>query len=231
MEIAELLQSRGLLLRGGFMLDPDLDAALLDLYPDARQLLLVGNAGSAIWPHLKPYVAANPTSAHPLDDWTLATLQNVAREIDATCLFPFGGPPYWPFQRWAQRADNVHPSPISILIHPDFGLWHAYRGALVMGHAIDPPALMGGASPCDSCIERPCLTACPVQAFSAAGYDVENCAGHVNGHSGGECRSHGCLARLACPVGASWRYDPDHAAFHMDAFRRAHPARPQSDAI
>ena len=31
----------------------------------------------------------------------------------------------------------------------------------------------------------------------------------------------GCEARLACPVGADYRYDPAAAAFHMGAFLRA----------
>ena len=50
--------------------------------------------------------------------------------VGAAPIYPFGGPPYWPFQRWAQRAEAVFPSPLGILIHPEYGLWHAYRAAL-----------------------------------------------------------------------------------------------------
>ena len=37
---------------------------------------------------------------------------------------PVRRPPYWPFQQWARRAEPVHPSPIGVLIHPRYGLWH-----------------------------------------------------------------------------------------------------------
>lgn len=227
----DLLQSKGLLLSGGFMLDPEQDADLLRSYPQARQLVLIGNAGSAIWPHLKSYIDAHPNASDQLDQWTAETLQEVAQQIEATCLFPFGAAPYWPFQRWAQRAEDVHPSPISILIHPEYGLWHAYRGAYLLRQPIDLPAVVRKASPCDSCSDRPCLTTCPVTAFSVSGYDVEACATFIHRQQGVDCHLHGCMARRACPIGANWRYDPPHALFHMDAFLRAHPLAPQPGAI
>lgn len=222
-DFADRLGRYGLLLRGGFLLDDERDAGLRDRYPERRQLLLIGNAGSAIWPHVAAFIADHPAEDHPLDRWTELVLQELAMESDAVPLFPFGGPPWWPFQQWAQRADNVSPSPLAILIHPQFGLWHAYRAAFLLRQPIELPAMRGQASPCESCIGRPCLTGCPVGAFSANGYDVENCASHVNGAAGLECRERGCLARLACPVGRGYRYESAHAAFHMSAFRRAHP--------
>ena len=48
----------------------------------------------------------------------------------AVPLYPFGGPPLLPFQRWAARAEPISPSPLGLFIHPRFGLWHSYRGAL-----------------------------------------------------------------------------------------------------
>ena len=230
-DIAALLQPLGLILRGGFALDPEIDADLLRAYPQARQLILIGNAGSAIWPQIAGFIAANPADQHPLDHWTAQTLADIARRIDAIGLFPFGGPPWWPFQRWAQRVESVHPSPLAILIHPAFGLWHAYRAALLLAEPVELPVVAEQASPCDGCADRPCLTTCPVGAFSLSGYDVERCAAHVNSASGDRCRRLGCLARLACPVGVAWRYESDHAAFHMAAFQRAHPTDPLSEMV
>ena len=66
MHIADLLQVHGLLLRGGFDLQLEFDEMLLRQYPDARQLVLIGNAGSAIWPHLAAYIEANPEITDPL---------------------------------------------------------------------------------------------------------------------------------------------------------------------
>ena len=39
--------------------------------------------------------------------------------------------PCFPSSASAGAASPVHPSPIGLLIHPRWGLWHAYRGALV----------------------------------------------------------------------------------------------------
>lgn len=222
-EIVEALQLQGLLLRGGFLLEPETDKALLDRFPDARQLLLIGNAGSRIWPRVKQFQTGNPSVADPLDHWTATVLNKIAGEIEATALFPFGGAPWWPFQQWARRADTVSPSPLAILIHPTYGLWHAYRGALLLRSAIELPRWAPATSPCDSCRDKPCLQTCPVAAFSPSGYDVDACAGHVNSAGGLECQTRGCLARLACPVGQQYRYESEHAVFHMAAFRRAHP--------
>jgi hypothetical protein len=74
-------------------------------------------------------------------------------------------------------------------------------------------------SPCDACVGRPCLSACPVDAFTGTGYDVVRCRGHVEGHAGGLCRTDGCRARDACPVGRGHRYAPDQIRFLMNAFR------------
>lgn len=224
-DIETALKPHGFLLRGAFLLDEEQDAELLRHYPSARQLLLIGNAGSAIWQPLKHFIAANPDVEHPLDRWTAETLQEIAAGFGLISLFPFGEPPWWPFQQWAQRAENVFPSPVSVLIHPEYGLWHAYRGAFLLDDPIGTSLAGTEESPCDRCRDRPCLTACPVDAFSVAGYDVGACADHVNAKEDNACRTLGCLARLACPIGVNWRYQPEHAVFHMDAFQRVHPVQ------
>lgn len=216
-----MLAPHGLILRGGFALEQERDADLLRQWPKARQLLLVGHGGSTIWPHLQKHMAQNPAEGHPLDHWTMQTIGRLASEMGAIDLYPFGGPPWWPFQRWAQRAEPVASSPIAILIHPVFGLWHAYRAALLLEEAIDLPAMASAEASCATCSDKPCLTACPVGAFSAQGYDVMGCAKHVESKQGKACRETGCLARRACPVGVPWQYDNAHAAFHMSAFLRA----------
>ena len=80
--------------------------------------------------------------------------------------------PIFPFQRWAMKVEPVFPSPIGILIHPDYGLWHAYRAAICLHQAIPVPSRDDRPSPCDSCADKPCLSTCPVGAFSRDGYDV-----------------------------------------------------------
>jgi hypothetical protein len=217
--LADRLLVHGLHLRGGFHPAPDDGVPAL---PDGRPpetLVLVGNIGSSLWPVFAQSAEAKDGALHPLNRWTRRVLDPIAAEVEAAPLFPFGGPPYLPFQRWAMRSEPVAPSPLGILIHPDYGLWHAYRGALAFAERLTLPPRTKRPRPCDTCADRPCLSACPVGAFTIRGYNVPACVAHIDGPGGGECMDGGCLARRACPVGAELAYGSAQAAFHMRAFR------------
>jgi len=146
-------------------------------------------------------------------------LPPVARSLGADILFPFDGPPYHPIISWAQRAEGLSLSPIGLLIHPCFGLWHAYRCALLFSHVLDLPLPLS-TNPCKSCLDKPCLATCPVGAFGADGYDVLACVCHIKSSIGDDCLGQGCRARRACPIGPHYLYEPEQAAFHMAAFLR-----------
>ena len=90
-------------------------------------VVMVGNAGPALW---RVFDEHRPPGVNPMNRWTRDVLDDVAEDLGAAAHYPFDGPPWLPFQRWAQRAEAVFPSPVGMLIHPDHGLWHAYRGAL-----------------------------------------------------------------------------------------------------
>lgn len=200
----------GLITRGGFHPGP------ADSVPgDPRTVLLVGNAGPAMWR------AFQGSGMGSLDAWVRDAVDRAAAICGAEPLYPFDGPPFLPFQRWAQRAAPVHPSPIGVLIHPDYGLWHAWRAALAFADRLDLPAPQERPSPCATCAVKPCLATCPVGAFTRAGYNVPACTAHIDRPSGTDCLLEGCRARRACPVGTEWRYVPAQAEFHMRAFRRA----------
>lgn len=64
---------------------------------------------------------------HELDAWTRRVLEPLAGDLGAGVVYPFGGPPFHPFQRWAMKAEGLRPSPIGVLMHPEHGPWHAYR--------------------------------------------------------------------------------------------------------
>ena len=152
------VRARGLVARGGFHpRAEDGVPGLADGRP-AGTLVLAGNAGPAMW---RAFAAAPEASAgpDPLDRWTARVLTELAGRIGAEALFPFGGPPYLPFVRWAKRAEPVAESPLGMLIHPDYGLWHAYRGALAFAEVLDLPPRADRPRPCDTCAGRPCLSA------------------------------------------------------------------------
>ncbi len=186
-----------------------------------QTIVLIGMVGRAGWGAFAASAEARDGHEHPLDRFSRRVIDALACDLSAVALYPFGGPPHLPFQQWALRAEPVHASPIGLLIHAEYGLWHSYRGALGFAQAFDVPPLEASPSPCDSCDGRWCLSACPVGAFSAQGYDVAACAAHLQGAAGASCMERGCLARRACPVGAEHGASPEQAAFTMRAFLRA----------
>ncbi|TIR48865.1 MAG: hypothetical protein E5X26_05025, partial [Mesorhizobium sp.] len=156
---------------------------------------------------------------NPLDTWSREVIGAVAQAFGARAVSP-SDRPYLPFQQWAMRAEGLKPSPLGILMHPQYGLWHAYRGALLFEEEIFLPEPREAIHLCDTCVEKPCMNSCPVDAYSEQGFAHEACLGHVRGPGGGLCRTSGCLDRNACPYGADYRYPPEVQAFHMAAFAR-----------
>lgn len=222
-EIEQALREAGLTPRGAF--HPDAADGVPQLAADtpARTAVLAGNAGPHMW---LAFDAARAAGSMTLDEWSARVLNGLAARLGARAVFPFERP-YLPFQRWAMRAETCHASPLGLLIHPEYGLWHGYRGALLFAAAIELPPPDRSASPCAACAERPCLNACPAGAFDDRAYDVPACARHLAGLPEPDCMAIGCLARHACPVGRDYRYAPAQARFHMQSFlRNHHPGKP-----
>lgn len=217
-QVAASFVGSGMVVRGGFAFEPD--ESPLDALNGRAALfaVLVGNVGPELWAKFGDKSDERPARVDALDRWTVATVAPMAEALGARAVYPFDKP-FLPFQNWAMRAEPVMPSPLGILIHPEYGLWHAYRAALLFSNVIDVPLKGECAGPCETCSDRPCLSTCPVAAFGSAGYDVPRCMAHLKSPAGASCLSDGCLARAACPVGVS--YHPEQARFHMRAFFRA----------
>ena len=228
-QLQQRIESAGLAARGGFHVEP------ADGLGDARTLILIGFTRIQHWEtfaHSPEYTDGRP---HPLDRWSMRTIDLLAEQIGGRALYPCDGPPFWPFQRWARRALALHVSPLGVLLDPEFGLWHSYRGALALPIEVPLPTPMQWPHPCESCESKPCLHTCPVGAVQAGAYDVDSCRAQVRSTATGAerresreapaarrgatgCRTVGCLARRACPIGSANAYLPAQASFHMLAF-------------
>lgn len=212
------LSAHGLIQRGGFVFEGGETAPPGPGGGPAKSVLLVGQAGAAPWPHFRKWRERQPDDhGTPLDDWCREVIGAVADAFGARAVSP-SDRPYLPFQQWAKRAEGLKPSPLGILMHPEYGLWHAYRGALLFDVAIEIEVPRDPIHLCDLCAAKPCLKACPAGAHSAAGFAHADCLAHVRSAAGGACRQGGCLDRNACPYGEAYRYAPDVQAFHMAAF-------------
>ena len=209
--IAALLAPHHLTVLGGFACDGE-----EGLPKGTRTVLLLGPRQPGFWAH----VQAQPEwdgGPDPVDRWSRRVIGRLACDLGAKALFPFGGPPWHPFHRWATRTGQVWDSPVRLLIHAEQGLMVSFRGAFALGDALDLPA--PAPRPCDACA-KPCLTACPVGALTGAGYDLPACHAFLDTPPGQECMNAGCAVRRACPVSQSHARLPEQSAYHMRQFHR-----------
>ena len=181
---------------------------------ETKFVILIGNAGPAMFQRF------SRERVTTMDDWTRKVVEPLAVGLGAKAVFPFDRPPL-PFLTWARRGGAGHISPLGLNIHPTYGLWHAYRAALLFPVEFDLPVPSAGAHPCETCADKPCLSACPVAAFDGKTYDVVSCGAYLKSGAGEDCMEGGCLARRACPVGKAYQYSPAQAKFHMQAFLAA----------
>jgi ferredoxin len=211
-EIAARLAAERLEVLGGFHPAPGEPG----LPPGTATMLMVG-PGPAFWPHLTAGPEWSDGRPDPLDRWSRRVIGRIACDLRAKALFPFGGPPWHPFHRWALRTGRVWESPVRLLVHAKQGLWVSFRGALALRETVEvPPA---AARPCDGCA-RPCLAACPAGALTGAGYDVPSCHAFLDTRPGQDCVGRGCAVRRACPVSQGYDRMPEQSAYHMRMFHR-----------
>ncbi len=191
-----------------------------------RSAILIGNVGPAMWRVFENSKEYQDGKRDPLNRWTAGVVGELATKSECHALFPFDQP-YWPFQRFAHQATGEIQSPLGIFIHPEYGLWHAFRAVLIfergssLGSEVHkliqvPEKLI---HPCDDCVEKPCLSACPVNAFSDSRLDVQSCFSHIDSTVEPHCMQLGCRARDACPVGKKYRYSDEQVRFHMNYYR------------
>ena len=217
-----LAHEYGLVFRGGFLANLEDDVPSQIDGTASKTLLLFGQAGDSLWSVFSQSTELADNQPHPMDRWSERVGNAIAQGLHGRLLLPFGGPPHYPFIRWASRAEEVQPSKLGMLIHPIYGLWHAYRFAIAVAEPIDglaeAPTVVGI---CSQCQDTPCLNTCPVGAFTDGYYDVKACIDYLQENPEAPCHRQGCLARDACPEGAHSHYDIEQKQFHMTQFTQA----------
>lgn len=218
--LSKKLVAAGFLGLGGFHPEPG------DAVPDipgqgpAATVLMIGSAGPALWAAFTASPEYSDTRPDPLDRFTRRALAGLAGDFGLLALFPFDGPPYFPFQRWALRCGGFSQSPLGVLAHHRYGPWAGLRAAFLSSESFGRFEKAGADGPCPTCVEKPCIAACPVGAISLeTGYDVPGCRDHMRSQPDADCWS-GCLARRACPFGIDDRQSPENARYHMENYVR-----------
>jgi hypothetical protein len=193
--------------------------------PGVRSVVVIGSGGGEFW---RAFREAPPAgAADPLDAFTRATVTAAVAPLFAAVdgpirlVFPFDHrPPVLSFVHLAECAGLGRQSLLGVLVHPEFGPWFALRAAVLLPVPLVAPRPADGFDPCPTCVERPCITACPAGAVGPAGWDVPRCAAHRLSGTGDACDG-GCHARIACVLGRPHRYPADALAFHQAAARWA----------
>lgn len=195
------------------------------LLPQARTIVVIGNGGGEFWRGFRSHCEAHPhylqEREHPLDDYTKEKIETVVtpqlQRVGAMYryLYPFRfcTEPV-SFMHLARAAGLTGPSLLGVTIHPVYGPWIALRAALLIDQEVQAPPQAEGFDPCPTCVERPCLTACPAQAISLTkGWDIPACVQHRL-RIETDCVDY-CRARFDCVYGREHRYPLDELQYHQ----------------
>ena len=185
---------------------------------DGGTLILLGTAG-AFWPVFIASAEGRDSDPDPVDRWSSRVIGALAQKFSATAHFPFTGPPYAPFINWALASGRAFTSPSQMMVHDQVGLMISFRGALHFDTEFDIPAPRLDRSPCESCSEKTCLSACPVGAFVDGGpYHQVACHSYLDSSAGTVCMDRGCQARRACPLSCGANRDFSQSLHYMRYF-------------
>ncbi|MCW8906413.1 MAG: hypothetical protein OQL28_04125, partial [Sedimenticola sp.] len=195
---------------------PESAAALLnqlELPPgDENRVILIGHGGRRLWQSLQQ---AHWHHADPIDNFSHAAANRFCQQLlqgyRHQVIYPGTCPV--PLQQLGIRAGWHSDSPLGLGIHPEWGLWFAYRAAILTDAPLPEIRQPNPAAPCDQCLDQPCISHCPARALSATRQiDMSRC-GDYRLQEDSTC-SDRCLARLSCPVAGEHRYTLEQITYH-----------------
>lgn len=194
---------------------------ILSFINDRETTLLIGHGSQYFWPIFSLSEEYLDGDSNAMDRWSRRIGAQLAKQLDCQVFFPFDGPPYEPFLAMAQANGDSASTPLGMHFHIHHGLWHGYRfGLRLSSDNTSTPkakAIPLVNQPCSGC-HQPCMTTCPVDAFTDQGYEVEKCRSYVTSAPQSLCATKGCLARLACPESPAGGYEEAQHQYHMRAF-------------
>ena len=183
----------------------------VDLAAYAR-LVVIGHAGRRLWEVLADERQGTPD---PVDTFSIRHTTCFAETYlqDEAWQLLYPADIFFPLNELGELAGWGKASPLFLGIHPEYGLWWAYRTVFLTSLALPVSAPAAQAHPCDSCLSKPCISACPASALSVAeAFNVYACADY-RAQSESYCGRQ-CIARQACPVGKAHQYTREQINYH-----------------
>lgn len=184
--------------------------------PESNSTIVLIGADATFWGIFTTSPEYQNNVPNLVDTWSKRIITRLAD--GRPTVYPSDGLPYAPFIQWALGSDQFFQSPVGMMVHQKAGLMISIRGAIKLTQPYAAPTL-SALSPCATCVERPCLTACPVGALGQdTAYDVPACKGYLNSAEGTDCMTQGCAVRRACPVSQRFDRPAAQSAYHMSVF-------------
>jgi epoxyqueuosine reductase len=179
---------------------------------DFSRLILTAHGGRRFWDALQRF---GMKTADPVDHYSITLTRQFVTDYleDTAVLILYPGQPFTvPLQQLGELAGWSHPSPIGQGINPEFGLWFAYLTAFLTKVQLPVTNYLNTQSPCQTCIDKPCISACPAAAVQVDAFDMMRCADYRI-RSQSPCADR-CLARMACPVAPQHQYTLTQIQYH-----------------
>lgn len=186
-------------------------SAGIDLERYSR-LLLLGHGGRTLWEQVQSDWQADD----PIDNYSIRVtkqfLHDYCDDAPHHILYPLTDMPL-PLQQLGMLAGWHHRAPLGIGINGVYGVWFAYRVAVLTTAVLAPTEPMDTPSPCTNCVDKPCVSACPGRAVGeVGGFQAIPCFTH-RVKSNSSCADR-CLSRLACPYFPEHRYSDTQIQYH-----------------
>ena len=220
-DFSAMLEDFGIVILGMFRIDSNDENHWAELHGRQGQWLhLIGNVGSRHFDIFQQKRAESHPKPLSMDEYSEAVLEDMFSSYQIEHYYFPSRKPYAPFQSWALRAHSGFLSPLGLLIHPLYGLWHAYRAVMITQYPLtkieDDKSIT---SPCASCVEKPCISACPAKAVGdESAFSYQQCQAYLRAETTSFCVKQHCLSRQACPVGKKHQYHKAHLQFHQQNY-------------
>lgn len=175
-----------------------------------NQILVVGHAGRLFWEKIKKDIGE---LKHPVDDFSRKCVESFLSKNASVKNFKLIFPSNKPvgLQQLGIVAGWHFESPFRVGINNKWGSWFAYRAVALLESNFKTQKMVSS-SPCSTCIERKCVSSCPVDALNQGDLALETCMNYRMSENS-QCADR-CLSRLACPIANEHQYSIEQIQYH-----------------
>ena len=216
-ELSPILNNAGLNLFAVFNiqdLPQAIQTSIQEVNDDSyQQLMIFGHGGKTMWQALQD--SPFKSDKDPVDNFSLQAIQRYfEREHQGAhyqVIYP-SEQDLIPLQKLGALAGWHHESPFRIGINQEFGSWFAYRVVVLANTNLELTQPITTASPCENCVDKPCIPACPAGALKRGKLSLQTCINYrLEEHS--KCQAT-CLSRITCPIAQNNRYTKKQISYH-----------------